>query len=315
MVCEMPLTLAAENSEIMTNKISKDDVIQHIRQQHENLSPSQRKVAEYLLQGGIDVLHYTIARIAEAVDVNASTVVRTAQSLGFDGFPELQSALRRQFLHQTRVSQRIEISSKQLIDDLRKEEDSQSHILTTVLRDEVQLLLDLPQHVPPVIFDKAVDMLDEANQIFIIGLGASFPVALNFGILLRYVRPNTTVLTPGIDPIPAQLAALVADDLIFSICFARYTRETLTTMEYAKRKNAKVITVTDSDLSPAAKRADLSLVMPYRLRLYGNSIGPFALLDALLGALSLRYPEATQQRLDTLEELYEAFNLLSRPDE
>ena len=53
--------------------------------------------------------------------------------------------------------------------------------------------------------------------------------------------------------------------------------------------------------------------MPYRLRFYGNSIGPFALLDALIGALSLRYPEATKQRLDSLEELYETFNLLSKP--
>ena len=295
--------------------VPKDDVIQLIRQQHESLSPSQRKVAEFLLQGGIDVLHFPISRIAEAVDVNASTVVRTAQSLGFNGFPELQAALRRQFIRQARLSQRIEIGSKQLIDDLKNEEDKDNHILAAVLRDEIQLLLELPQLVPTTVFDKAVDMLDEANQIFIIGLGASFPLALTFGQFLRYVRPNTTVLTPGIDPIPAQLAPLVEGDLVFSICFARYTRETLRTMEYGKDKGAKVITVTDSDLSPAAKRADLSLIMPYRLRLYGNSIGPFALLDALLGALSLRYPEATQQRLDKLEELYEAFNLLSQPDE
>lgn len=297
----------------MSDNSSKEDVIQLIRQQHENLSPSQQKVTEFLLKGGMDVLHYPIARIAEIVEVNASTVVRAAQSLGFEGFPELQSALRRQFLRQARLSQRIEIGSKQLIDDLRNE-DQESHILTTVLRDEIQLLLELPEHVPPAIFDKAVDMLDEANHIFIIGLGASFPIALTFGTFLRYVRPNTTVLTPGIDPIPAQLAPLDEGDLIFSICFARYTRETLTTMEYGKRKGAKVVTVTDSDLSPAAKRADWSLVMPYRLRLYGNSIGPFALLDALLGALSLRYPEATQQRLEKLEELYETFNLLSKPD-
>jgi DNA-binding MurR/RpiR family transcriptional regulator len=299
----------------MSENVAKDDVIQLIRQQHENLSPSQQKVAEFLLKGGIDVLHYPIAKIAEKVEVNASTVVRTAQSLGFEGFPELQAALRRQFLRQARLSQRIQIGSKQLIDDLRSEEAEDSHILTTVLRDEIQLLLELPEHVPPSVFDTAVDMLDEADHIFIIGLGASFPIALTFGSFLRYVRPNTIVLTPGIDPIPAQLAPLIAGDLVFSICFARYTRETLTTMEYGKRNGAKVVTVTDSDLSPAAKRADLSLIMPYRLRLYGNSIGPYALLDALLGALSLRYPEATQQRLDKLEELYETFNLLSKPDE
>ena len=37
----------------------------------------------------------------------------------------------------------------------------------------------------------------------------------------------------------------------------------------------------------------------------------FALLDALLGALSLRYPEKTRERLESLEELYQQFNLHS----
>jgi len=299
----------------MRDNISKDDVIQLIRQQHESLSPSQQKVAEFLVHGGIDVLHYPVAKIAKKVEVNPSTVVRTAQALGFEGFPELQSALRQQFLRQARLSQRIQLGYEQLLDDLHSEEDNNSHILTTVIRDEIQSLVELPNYIPTAVFDNAVDMLDESKHVYIIGLGASFPIALTFGTFLRYVRPNTTVLTQGIDPIPSQLTELVAGDLVFSICFARYTRETLNTMECAKRMGAKIVTVTDGDLSPAAKRADLSLIVPYRLRLYGNSIGPFALIDALLGALSLRHPEATQERLDKLEELYEAFNLLSKPGE
>jgi DNA-binding MurR/RpiR family transcriptional regulator len=299
----------------MPDNVSKDDVIQLIRQQHESLSPSQQKVTEFLVHGGIDVLHYPVAKIAEKVEVNASTVVRTAQALGFEGFPELQSALRQQFLRQARLSQRIQLGSEQLLDDLHREDDNNSHILTTVIRDEIQSLVELPEHIPTAVFDKAVDMLDESKHVYIIGLGASFPIALTFATFLRYVRPNTTILTQGIDPIPSQLTGLVAGDLVFSICFARYTRETLTTMECGKRMGAKIVTVTDSDLSPAAKRADLSLILPYRLRLYGNSIGPFALIDALLGALSLRHPEATQQQLDKLEELYEAFHQFSKPGE
>ena len=64
-------------------------------------------------------------------------------------------------------------------------------------------------------------------------------------------------------------------------------------MDVGKQRNASVITVTDSHVSPAAKRAQLALIVPYRLRLYGNTVALFALLDAILGALSLRYPEAT----------------------
>jgi len=290
-----------------------NNIIEWIRANHETLSPSQRKVAEFLLSGGINSIHLTINEIAEAVGVNSSTVVRTAQSLGFDGFPELQSQLRDQFLSQAKIAQRMQIGSQKLIEELSTNITEDGHLLNTVLRDEVKSLLDLPQHVPNSVFDRAVDMIDAANHVYTIGLGASFPLALNFGTVLRYIRPNTTVLTPGIDPIPAQLIPLAEGDLIFSLCFARYTRETLTVMEVGKQRSASVMTITDSHVSPAAKRADLAMVIPFRLKLYGNTVALFGLMDALLGALSLRYPETTQQRLDSLEALYERFNLLTKP--
>lgn len=299
----------------MDKQESQKDILKWIRSQHESLSPSQRKVAEFLLNGGINVMHYTITEIAQRVDVNSSTVVRTAQSLGFEGFPELQSLLRRHFLSQAKVAQRMQVGSQHLIEGLGDGSHGEEHLFSRILRDEVQSLVDLPQHVPSALFDKAVDMIDQANHVYIIGLGASFPIALNFAIFLRYIRPNTTILTPGIDPIPAQLIALTSDDLVFSICFARYTRETLMVMDVAKHRNASVISVTDTHVSPAAKRSDVPLVIPYRLKMYGNSVAVFALLDSLLGMLSLRYPETTRQRLDSLEELYDQFNLLSKPDE
>ena len=301
----------------MSEMRPQDDIIRWIRQQHDSLSPSQRQVAQFLLAGGIDVIHFTITEIAEAVGVNSSTVVRTAQALGFEGFPQLQSVLRSQFLNQAKIAQRMQIGSQKLVDYLSAETETEAdaHLFSTVLRDELQTLLDLPQHVPTQAFDQAVEMLDGARRVFIIGLGSSFPLALNFGIVLRYIRPAATVLTPGIDPIAAQLIALEADDLIFSLCFARYTRETLTVMDVGRERGAQVLTVTDSHVSPAAIRADLALIVPFRLRLYSNTVALFALLDALLGALSLRYPEKTRQRLDRLEELYQEFNLYSGEDD
>ena len=299
----------------MTLTNPQDDIIRWIRQHHESLSPSQKRVAQFLLEGGIDVIHFTISEIAEAVGVNASTVVRAAQALGFEGFPQLQSVLRSQFLNQTKLAQRLQIEAQSLLDDFAAHQAEDAHLLNTVLREEMQNLLDLPRHVPTDSFDRAVDMLDAAGRVYIIGLGASFPLALHFGIILRYIRPRTLVLTPGIDPIPAQMTPMAEGDLLVSLSFARYMRETLTVMEVARQRGAGIMTVTDSHVSPAAKSADLALIVPYRLRLFGNTVALFALLDALHGALTLRYPEKTRERLDSLEELYQQFNVLTTGDD
>ncbi len=290
-----------------------EDAIAVIRAQHDSLSSSQQKVAKFLLEHGLDVMYSTVTQIAEAVDVNPSTVVRTAQSLGYRGFPELQNALRKQLMRQAQLSQRLQIGSQQLIDNLRKGqmESGETSILQTVLREEIDNLLSLTQHVPVDVFEKAVELLDNARQVVIVGLGTSFAPALNFGNILRYVRPNTLVLKPGIDPLPSQLESMTGDDLLFAICFARYSRETLITMEYAQKIGAGVIALTDSLVSPAAQRADLSLIVPYRLWLYGNSVAVFALLNSLTGALFVSDPKSAEQRLEHLEFLFETFQIFT----
>jgi DNA-binding MurR/RpiR family transcriptional regulator len=245
--------------------------------------------------------------------VNPSTVVRTAQSLGYKGFPELQDALRKQLMRQAHLSQRLQIGSQQLIDNMRKGqmESGETSILQVVLQEEIDNLLNLTQHVPVEVFEKAVDLLDNARRVVILGLGTSFAPALNFGNILRYVRSNILVLKPGIDPLPSQLETLFSDDLLFTICFARYTRETLIAMEYARKIGARVIALTDSLVSPAAQRADLSLIVPYRLWLYGNSVAVFALLNSLTGALFVSDPEAAEKRLEHLEFLFETFQIFT----
>lgn len=292
-----------------------EDVIAVVRAQHSSLSSGQQKVTGFLLERGLDVIHYTVSQIAEAVDVNPSTVVRTAQTLGYKGFPEMQSALRDQLMRQARLSERLQIGSKQIISNLQKgqTDSGETSVFQAALQEEIDNLLNLPQHVPIADFEKAVDLLDRARQVVIVGLGTSFAPALNFGNILRYVRPNTVVLKPGIDPLPSQLETLSGDDVLFAICFARYTRETLITMEYARKIGAEVIALTDSPVSPAAQRAGLSLIVPYRLWLYGNSVAVFALLNALMGSLFVRDPQAAEKRLEHLEFLYETFQILTPP--
>ena len=80
-----------------------EDAIAVIRARHNSLSTSQQKVAKFLLEHGLDAMHYTVTQIADSVDVNPSTVVRTAQSLGYKGFPELQNALRKQLMRQAQL--------------------------------------------------------------------------------------------------------------------------------------------------------------------------------------------------------------------
>ncbi len=282
------------------------DVTTHIRTAYDSMSKSQQKVAEFLLTHGVGVVYLSAARIAEMTGVNASTVVRTAQALGFEGFAELQATLQDQLLRHTSPADRFQISSKQLTEAMAEGGES---VLHNMVQTEIRNLESLLEQLPVADFDQAVESINAARRIYIIGMRNSLPLALNFAVLLRYIRPDVRVLEPGRQTLADQLEELGENDVLFSIAYGRYVRDTLRCMDYARTVSAKVIALTDSTLSPAAKRADLALIVPFRLWSFGNSLASFAVLNAIFGALFLRHAGTAQERLKHLDRIYEAMDV------
>lgn len=288
------------------------DVTTHIRTAYDSMSKSQQKVAEFLLTHGVGVVYLSAARIAEMTGVNASTVVRTAQALGFVGFAELQAALQDQLLPQTSPVDRFQISSKQLTEAMAEGGES---VLHNMVRTEIKNLEALLQQLPVASFDQAVESIDSARRIYMIGLRNSLPLALNFAVLLHYIRSDVRVLEPGRQTLADQLEELGENDVLFTIAYGRYVRDTLRCMDYARTVHAKVITLTDSTLSPAAKRADLALIVPFRLWSFGNSLASFAVLNAIFGALFVRHADSAQERLKHLDRIYDTLDVFEVNEE
>ena len=62
---------------------------EQIRKHYDHLSRSYRRVADFILSDYRTAAFMTAAALADAVDVDTTTVVRFAQRLGYPGFPEL----------------------------------------------------------------------------------------------------------------------------------------------------------------------------------------------------------------------------------
>ena len=60
-----------------------------LRDQFEDFTPQQRRVAQRVLSDPEGCAFRTISQLAESADVNESTVVRFATSLGLRGYPDL----------------------------------------------------------------------------------------------------------------------------------------------------------------------------------------------------------------------------------
>jgi DNA-binding MurR/RpiR family transcriptional regulator len=69
-----------------------------IRQERATMSKSFAKLADFLLDSYIEAAFMTASELAHELDLDAATVVRFAQTLGYKGFPDLQREIRQRVL-------------------------------------------------------------------------------------------------------------------------------------------------------------------------------------------------------------------------
>lgn len=142
------------------------NALSHIRGFYPSLSPSERKIADYILSNHPRVMQMTLAELAAHSGVSDATVVRFCRALGFQSYLELKIALMRSLL-----------DSPDLIFDHVKKEDSPLTIMRKVFWGSIQAMQDTLDLLNEESLNYAVTLLQNASSILIVGVGTSSPMA------------------------------------------------------------------------------------------------------------------------------------------
>lgn len=289
------------------------DVIQRVREQYERMSKSQQKVAEFFITSE-EALYLPAARIAEILEVSHSTVVRTAQAIGFEGFPDLQAALQERVFGRATSAATYELGRRKLGEEQPPPNDPTLLFQRLMLAD-ARSIENLITAIRAEDFTASVDRLIAARGVYVIGLRSSAPMARSFGMALRQMRPNCTLLEPGTGDLVDQIFEMDERDVLFAICFGRYATMTLRCMDFARRVGAHVIAVTDTPLSPAARRAAVSFVVREGVWFHGASAALLSLLNAFISAMLIQQPDLAKQRLERIGNTLKYFDVFDSADD
>lgn len=280
-------------------------VLTQIKMLYDTLSKSQKRVADLILRHGIDASYLSSAEIATLADVDRSTVVRTAQALGYEGFADLQGALRIQLVEQTRMTDRMLSATQHLAEDLKQQaaEHGSPSLLSRVVRFEFDHVGGLLTKIPDEQLETAAELIDKARKVYILGTHYTEPIAVMMATLVGFVRTDYVLMDNNVINLTKQLDDMSADDVLFTFAFHPLVRQTLRCMTFAKSVGVQIILMTDTSVSSAAVLADHVLVTPYHLWSLGYSLAPFALLNAIFGALTLRHGVEMQERIKRLGKI------------
>jgi RpiR family transcriptional regulator, carbohydrate utilization regulator len=262
------------------------DSLALMRAAYPSLPPSERKVVNFILENFAEVIRMTLAELAQRSGVSDATVVRLCRSLGFNNFLELKISLTRS----------IDDSPRLIHDDVR-EGDSSATIARKVLQTAIQAVQDTLQVLDNEAFDKAVDIMHNADRVLIAGVGNSGPLAHELYNRLIRLHMNCHVHTDIYLQV-IEAALLSEKDAVVVISQNGSTIGPIRTAAEARRKGAKVICITGNEVSELSEYADviiLSVSHETRIETIDSRVVQHALLQALYVALAMRMMSAANE--------------------
>jgi DNA-binding MurR/RpiR family transcriptional regulator len=228
-----------------------------IVRRYDELSPRLKQVAKFVLENPNDVALQTLAVIAARSKVQPSTIVRFAKTFGYEGASDIQKLFRDEILNlapSANYSERIrQYSERSGAASARSAHD----LMREFADNNILALRHLKEVVRDADLERSLDMIEQARAIYIVGMRRSFPVAAYLAYALRHVEKRAYLIDGVAGMLGEQASIVEAEDLMVAISFHPYARETAEVVAGARERNARVIAISDSRLSPIARDADL----------------------------------------------------------
>lgn len=277
-------------------------LIRVIHERYAAMSKAYQRIAEYLTQNPNDVAVMSVNAIATRCEIHASSFVRFAQALGYSGFKDLQTVFQKRLSTAAPgFEARIKALEHELVDGKAGGGTGTAAVLSALVVRDVASLRDLLATVPPADIDRAAEMLERAETIYLLGQLRSEPIVVLLRYVLTMLRKETVLLNEsgGLSTHRARLAR--PDDLILAVSFRFYAQEVVNIVEEAAARGVPVIAVTDSTLSPLAKDADPLFCVPEHEYTFARSLAaPICLAQALAIALAARLQHEDAPRIPTV---------------
>ena len=241
------------NKEV-ASEMSYDELRGTIAQRHRELSGRLQQIAEFVLDHPTDVALGTVAEIAQRSNVPPSAVVRFAHALGFDGFSQMQQVFR------SRLVAGVAPSYKARLARMKSEEKSTlgrkpTAVFERFIAESQSSLVTLSQSVQPRDLEAATAILTKARDIYLLGLGGSFPVATHMAYVLRKLGRRAVLLDGTGGSIQEQSHPASSEDALIAISFRNYYPDTARVFPELVARRVPAISITDSVLSPIVEGA------------------------------------------------------------
>lgn len=273
-----------------------------------SFSKGQRLIAKYIMEHYDKVAFMTAARLGATVGVSESTVVRFAMEIGYSGYPELQRAMQEMIRNKLTSVQRMEVTANRI---------GENDILDSIFSQDMEIIRRTMEETSHENFYQAADAIAGARKIYVLGARSSLALATFLSYYLHLLFENVLLVQATSEgEIFEQMIRIDENDVVIGISFPRYSRKAVKAMDFARKRGAKVVAITDSALSPLAEAADYLLLARSDIASIVDSLcAPLSLINALIVTIALKKSNEVKTVFKRLEDIWDEYGVYEKVDE
>lgn len=262
-----------------------------IAQVSDRLTPTERRIAEQVLDDPTLLAFGTVSDLADRADTSRPSIVRFATKLGFEGYTDLQTWIRTELSRQlSSPSQRIR-QQDGAVGPIRTAIENAIHHTFATLDEKRLLALATP--------------IAKAKNVWILSGETSMAGAYVLHSGLTMIRPDVHLVQEH--STGRELSSASKEDTAVIFDFARYRRNSITTARALADIGVGIVAITDGPLSPltALTKTWCELKIP-AVGPFDSSIPAVMAAELLVAQVVQQLGDQARQRIDRLESLWQA---------
>lgn len=267
---------------------------ERIRRERSNMSKSFARLADFLLNSYVEAAFMTASELADALNLDAATVVRFSQHLGYSGFPKLQREIRQ------RVKTDLLIRPEQV-----QNANSFAGIATAAMN-EVSLSLEQTRiSLDTEAMIKLVEMIGRARRIIVLAEGPAQPTAYSLVLFLEQGGFPVYIARLGVVDLARAVNTATPQDLLLAMEVAGQAPYIARAMQAAQARNIPTAAIVAYASLSSARYVDAVLAAQAHPSIGVGIVCLDSIVYALAQVLNWHFAErfaGTEQSISELSE-------------
>jgi len=210
------------------------DILENISSQFDELTHSQKKIANYILENTNTLAFSTLDESSSRIGVSTTSIIRFARMLGYSGYSDMQRD----------IQQSIKDKFKQIGHLEKSHLTHDSKLLSHTFQQGVSNIDATLSLLKKEDIDTAIDLIRKANRVYCLGMRSSFALSYYMAMCFSRLHKHIRLIQAIAMSLPEEIISASSSDVCVAFMFPRYSRQTAHILTYFKKINVPVILIT-----------------------------------------------------------------------